>query len=158
MTFALIALVLGTYFVYNFSLQSVGNQVQVSGRLAVCMTVQYAAMFMFLFASFGGLVFFIKVARSDSTPPSQGSQRLTSTKPLPAPGSDKSEVLEAWGKPDVQGETWLTYRTADSTVVFCLSRSRASTLIYDGSRAFAMVVEPLAGSHGAGSSPWHLRV
>jgi 2-methylcitrate dehydratase PrpD len=25
-------------------------------------------------------------------------------------------------------------------------------------RAFAMVVEPLAGSHGAGSSPWHLRV
>jgi hypothetical protein len=27
-----------------------------------------------------------------------------------------------------------------------------------GPRAFAMVVEPLAGSHGAGSSPWHLRV
>jgi hypothetical protein len=129
MTFALIALVLGTYFVYNFSLQSVGNQVQVSGRLAVCMTIQYAAMFLFLFVSFFGLASFIIVARYDSTPSSQGSQRLTSTKPLPDPGSDKAEILEAWGKPDVQGKTWLTYRTADSTVVFCLEDLEDTALV-----------------------------
>jgi hypothetical protein len=129
MTFALIALVIGTFFVYNFSLQSVGDQVQISGTLAAWMTIQYAAMFMFLIFSFVGLVFFILFARSDSPPPNQGSQQLTSIKPLPVPGSDKSEILEAWGKPDVQGKSWLTYRTADSTVVFCLEDLEDTALV-----------------------------
>jgi hypothetical protein len=135
LAFALAALWIGTVFVYKFSLETEGDQLQISRELAPWITVQYAATILFITFFFIGLIVYIMsiFARSDSTPPSQGaqpstsatppsqgSQRLTSTKPLPVPGSDKSEILEAWGKPNDQGKTWLTYRTANSTVVFCL--------------------------------------
>jgi hypothetical protein len=132
---------IGVYLVYTFSLESQGDQVQITPSLAPWMTVQYAAIILFVTASFAGLVLII-FARSDSTPPSQGSQlltsspspsqgaqQLTSTKALPVPGSDKSEILQAWGKPDVQGKTWLTYRTNDSIVVFCLEDLEDTALV-----------------------------
>ena len=109
MTYALVALWIGVYLVYTFSLESQGDQVQITPSLAPWMTVQYVAIILFVTASFAGLVLII-FAHSGSTPPSQGSQqltsspspsqgsqRLTSIKPLPVPGSDKSEILKAWG-------------------------------------------------------------
>jgi Pentapeptide repeats (8 copies) len=129
MTFALIALLIGTGLVYYLSFESDGDQVRISGRLALWMTVQYAAVLLFLIFSFLGLVSFILSAHSDSTPPRQGLQGLTSTKPLPVPGSEESEILEVWGKPDIRGKTWLTYRTTDSTVVFCLEDLEDAALV-----------------------------
>jgi hypothetical protein len=129
MTFALVALLIGTILVYRFSLPSDSGDVRISSSLAPWMSIQYSAMVLFLIASFVGLVSFIIFARSDSTPPGQVSQRLITTKPLPALGSEESEILEAWGRVDARGKTWLSYRTADSIVVFCLEDAALKKVI-----------------------------
>lgn len=95
LTFALVALVIGTILVYRFSLPSDGSHVEISSSLAPWMSIQYSAMVLFLIAAFVGLVCFIIFGGSDSSLPDQVSQEYTITKPLTVLGVDKSSMTDS---------------------------------------------------------------
>lgn len=120
MTFALVALVIGTMFVYKFSLPVGSRNIEITRSLAPWMSVQYSAMILFILTSFIGLACFIILDRTDSAPSEEVAQRFASAKLLPVLESGEPGTIESRGKVDVRDKTGRLSRTEDSILVFSL--------------------------------------